>query len=84
MKETEKPVAPLPRKIAWWKIGLGILLILMEIKDRLLPDPNTPDILKATNADQQFGMDIATGIIFLFGLWLVFAGIRSAWARPSK
>jgi hypothetical protein len=56
----------------------------MEIKDRILPDPNTPDILKASNADQQFGMDIAAGIIFLFGLWLVFAGVRSAWARPSK
>jgi hypothetical protein len=84
MEETEKTVPPQPKRIVWWKVGLGILVILMEIKDRILPDPNTPDILKASNADQQFGMDIAAGIIFLFGLWLVFAGVRSAWARPSK
>jgi hypothetical protein len=56
----------------------------MEIKDRLLPDPNMPDVLKASNADQQLGMDIATGIICFVGLWLVFTGVRSAWTGPSK
>ena len=84
MEETDKAVPPKPKSIVWWKVGLGVLLILMEIKDRLLPDPNMPSVLKASNADQQLGMDIAAGIICLAGLWLIFSGVRSAWPRPSK
>ncbi|MGD0858162.1 MAG: hypothetical protein ABR912_02475 [Terracidiphilus sp.] len=84
MEETDKTVPPQPKRIVWWKVGVGAFLVLMEIKDRLLPDPNMPDVLKASNADQQLGMDIATGIICFVGLWLVFTGVRSAWTGPSK
>jgi hypothetical protein len=84
MDGTDGRNPPRPRRIAFWKLGLGAFLLIGQIKSLLFPDPNLPDALKASNPTQQLGM-VAVGVVLcVAGVWLLYSGIRSAWPRPPR
>ena len=56
-----------PEKPVWWKIIIGVVLILIEVKNHLFP---SADLLKANNAGEQVGMYIAMVAIIALGCWL--------------
>jgi len=57
----------------WWKVIIGMLLILVEVKNHILPSAN---LLKANNEGQQLCMYIAMVALIGLGCWLVYSGIK--------
>ena len=62
-----------PEKPVWWKIILGVVLLLIEFKNHVFPSAG---LLKASNAGEQVGMYIAMIAIIALGCWLVYSGIK--------
>ena len=60
-------------QLVWWKVIIGMLLILVEVKNHILPSAN---LLKANNEGQQLGMYIAMVALIGRGCWLVYSGIK--------
>jgi uncharacterized membrane protein YcjF (UPF0283 family) len=71
------------KKISWWKLAVGLILVLVEVKDWLTPDRDIPDALKASNATQQGVMYLVSCAIFLVGVGFIVAGIRAIWLNRS-
>lgn len=65
-------------KPVWWKVILGAVLVLNEINSRVNPAPN---MLKADNAAQQFGMNVTEVVIALIGCWLIYSGTKPLWNK---
>lgn len=70
--QTQKPV--------WWKVILGLLLILVEINSRIHPAPN---LLKASNPGEQVGMNATMLAIIAVGCWLVYSGVKPLWRKTQ-
>lgn len=71
-----------PRKISWWKLGLGLLLLLAGLRN--FDQRGVPVELLPSNETQWFGFFLATGVVLLLGLILVIAGLRHLWLdRPE-
>jgi len=68
--QVEKPI--------WWRIVVGSLLVIAEIKNHVAPAPN---LLKASNEAQQQGMYIASVAIILLGCWLIYSGVKPVWRK---
>ena len=49
----EKRMQPLAEKPIWWRIVVGSLLVILEVKNHIAPAPN---LLKASNEGEQVGM----------------------------
>jgi hypothetical protein len=84
MDRTEGTNPPRPRRIAFWKLGLGAFLLIGQIHSLLFPDPNLPDALKASNPTERLGMDVVSIVLCVAGVWLLYSGIRSAWQKLPK
>jgi uncharacterized membrane protein YcjF (UPF0283 family) len=80
-KEETKPQKPI--KISWWKLAVGLLLVLVEIKNWLTPNQNIPDALKASNETQQVAIFAVSFAIFLVGMGLIVVGLRAIWLQRS-
>ena len=61
------------QKAVWWKIIVGMSLIIIEIKNQLFPSAN---LLKANDVPKQLGMYVAMVAIVGVGCWLVYSGIK--------
>ena len=72
-----------PRRIQFWKLGLGLLLVFGEIKTLLTPDGDIPSELRYTSTTQQYSGYAVSAAILVVGILLVVSGVRSAWPRPS-
>ena len=70
-----------PKKISFWKLAVGLILVLAAIKNWLTPDESFPDVLKASNETQQQAAYAASIVIFLVGLGFVIAGVRALWPK---
>ena len=67
-----------PPKPVWWKVILGLVLIFVEINNHMHPASN---LLKADNAGEQAGMNVAAVIIIAVGCWLVYSGAKQVWRK---
>jgi len=72
-----------PIKISWWKLAVGLILVLIEVENCLTPDQNIPDALRASNETQQFAIYGVSIAIFLVGIGFIVAGIRAIWLKRS-
>jgi hypothetical protein len=72
-----------PIKISWWKLAVGLILVLIEVENWLTPDQNIPDALRASNETQQFAIYGVSIAIFLVGIGFIVAGIRAIWLKRS-
>lgn len=65
-------------KPIWWKVILGLVLVYTEIHNHASPAPN---LLRADNAAEQVGMNVAMIVIILVGCWLIYSGVRPLWRK---
>lgn len=77
----EPTISLKPQKPVWWRLIVGALLLYIEINNHLNPAPN---LLKASNADQQVGMNAMAIILVAIAIWLIVTGIRPIWRRKSN
>ena len=61
------------RKLIWWRIALGSVLVYTEIRNYLYPASN---LLRASDATEQVGLNAAMAAIACFGCWLVYSGVK--------
>jgi hypothetical protein len=81
MPESQENVPQKPVKISWWKVAVGLLLVLVEIKNWRTPNQEIPDALRASNETQQGAIYLVSWTIFLVGVGFIVAGIRAIWIR---
>jgi putative Mn2+ efflux pump MntP len=62
------------------RIAVGLILILIELKNCVLPDES---FFTADNADQQLGMNIVSVIVTAVGCWLIYSGFRMKDKNPK-
>jgi uncharacterized membrane protein YcjF (UPF0283 family) len=74
---------PKKRRLPWWKLALGLLLILAGIKN--LDHRNIPQDLIPSNETQWLGFYLATILFLVAGLLLVFFAVMRIWRdRPQS
>lgn len=83
MPENEGITPHKPIKISWWKVAVGLILVLVETKNWLTPNQDIPDALKASNETQQGAMYFVSCAVFLVGIGFIVAGIRALWLNRS-
>jgi len=77
-------ITPLkPLKISWWKVAIGLILVVAEIKNWLTPNQDIPDALKASNETQQGAIYFVSCVIFVVGIGFIVFGIRALWLNRS-
>jgi hypothetical protein len=70
-------------KVSWWKLAVGLILVVTEIKNWLTPNQDFPEALKAANETQQGTIFVVSCATFLVGLAFIVAGLRVLWLnRP--
>ena len=70
-----------PRKMSWWRIGLGGLLLVLGLKN--LDPRNIPAELLPSNNFQWFGFYLASAVFVGTGLFLIVAGLKRVRRRPT-
>jgi hypothetical protein len=83
MPEKDENTAQKPLRISWWKLAVGLVLVLIEVKNWLTPNQDFPDALKASNETQQGAIYLVSFAIFLVGIGFVIAGLRAIWLKRS-
>jgi hypothetical protein len=68
--QTEKPI--------WWRIVVGSLLVIIEVKNHIAPAPN---LLIASNVGQQAAMYGVMVAIIVLGCWLIYSGAKPVWRK---
>ena len=81
MPESQENTPHKPIKISWWKVAVGLLLVLVEIKNWLTPNQDIPVALRASNETQQGAIYLVSCTIFLVGVGFIVAGIRAIWLK---
>jgi len=69
-------------KISWWRLGLGLLLLLGGLKN--LDTHNIPSDLLPSNPTQWFGFYFITIVFLVGGLALIVTGFGRIRRRPSQ
>jgi uncharacterized membrane protein YcjF (UPF0283 family) len=83
MAEEETETGKRQPRISWWKLGLGLLLLLGGLKN--LGQRNIPVELMPSNETQWFGYFLATALFIVAGLFFMIAGLRHLWLnRPDR
>jgi hypothetical protein len=72
------------RKISWWKVAVGVVLVFGSINGIFFADPRIPEVLKTSNESQQSGAFLAMAVLFILGLGFLVAGLRSLWLEPKE
>jgi uncharacterized membrane protein YcjF (UPF0283 family) len=83
MPGNDEAAPPRPLKISWWRVAVGLILVLVEIKNWLTPNQDFPDALRASNETQQGAIYLVSCVIFLVGIGFIVAGLRSLWLKRS-
>ena len=74
----EKRMQPQAEKPIWWRIVVGSLLVIIEVKNHIAPAPN---LLKASNEGEQVGMYVGMVAIIVLGCWLIYSGTKPVWRK---
>lgn len=74
MQETEQAVAPKQKRVTFWRLGFGSILLLLGLKN--LDQRNVPAELIPSNLTEWFGFYLTTAAIILTGIWLLITGVR--------
>ena len=61
------------KKIIWWKIIVGALLVYIELKHFLFPAARA---LQPDNSTQAVTMVVVEFALLLLGAWLIFSGAK--------
>jgi hypothetical protein len=69
------------RKVVWWKILVGFLIVYGDAKAALFPDD--PAFLQPSNPDQAVGMKIAMLLIGGLGIFFLFWGLIGERAKQD-
>ncbi len=77
-----KPVKP--RRVIWWRLIVGLYMVINSTRMLFLPDPNVPEVLKASNETQQISMNAVSVILGALGIWLVISGIMPVLRQRDK
>jgi len=83
MPENEEETPRKPVNKSSWKLAVGLILVLVEIKNWLTPNQDIPDALKASNETQQSAIFLVSCVIFLVGIGFIVSGIRAIWLNRS-
>jgi hypothetical protein len=79
--DEESPSKPI--KIGWWKVAVGLVLVVVEIKNWRTPNQDLPDALRASNETQQGAIYFVSCVIFVVGIGFIVVGLRALWLRRS-
>ena len=74
----EKRMQPQAEKPIWWRIVVGSLLVIIEVKNHIAPAPN---LLKASNEGEQVGMYVVMVALIVLGCWLIYSGAKPVWRK---
>jgi hypothetical protein len=80
MPERNETPLKKPRKVVWWKLGAGLLLLMLAIADFLSGE--YPE-LKPVNSGEAVGYYGAASLMLVAAVWLIVAGIQAIWLRPE-
>jgi hypothetical protein len=83
MPESDENIPRKPVKISWWKLAVGLLLVIVEIKNWLTLHQEIPDALKTSNETQQGAIYLTSCAIFLVGIGFIIAGVRALWLKRT-
>ena len=64
---------PKPKRLTFWQLGLGLILLLLGLKNLA---PEIPAELKPRNLGEAVGYYGFTAAVIIFGLYLIVVGIR--------
>jgi hypothetical protein len=68
--------------MSWWRLGLGLLLLLAGLKN--LDTRNIPADLLPSNPTQWFGFYSITTVFLVGGLLLIVTGVGRISCRPPQ
>jgi hypothetical protein len=68
------------RKVVWWKLGAGLILLPLAVADFL---PGRSPELKPVNSGEAVGYYGAASLMLVAAVWLIVAGIQAIWPRPE-
>jgi hypothetical protein len=67
----------LPKPV-WWKVILGLVIIYVAVDSYINPAPN---MLRANNQSEEFGMFVGAIVTVTLGIWLVYSGAKPFWRK---
>jgi len=70
-----------PKKVGFWKIGVGAILLLLGLLNFL---PSSSNALRPNNAGETTGYFLITVVILLLGLFFVIFGLKNLWLSPAE
>jgi uncharacterized membrane protein len=73
---------PARGKVSFWRLGLGLLLIFIALKN--FDTGNIQPDLMPSNQTQWLGYYAVTLVFLIGGLVLVFFGIHKLWHKPPQ
>jgi hypothetical protein len=73
---------PKRRRVSWWRIGLGLLLLFGGLKN--LNVQGIPAPLLPANEGEWFGYYLAAGAFTIAGLFFLVIGISRVARRPQS
>ena len=50
--ETDGNAPQRPMKVSWWKLAVGLILVVVEVRNWLTPEQDIPIALRASNETQ--------------------------------
>jgi hypothetical protein len=74
MQEAEKISPQKPKRITFWRLGFGGILLLLGLKN--LDQRNIPADLVPSNLTQWFGFYLVTFTFIVAGTGLLIAGVQ--------
>jgi len=78
----ERPQKPI--KSSAWKLVIGLVLVINQVRVWLTPDRDIPAILQYSNDTQRLAGNATQFLIFLIGIWLIADWLRALWLKPKQ
>jgi hypothetical protein len=81
MNENQKSDLPKSKKIPFWRLGFGLILLLGAARGYLAPGP---ELNPPTNSAEKQGQDAGKVILLLGGAWLILTFIHSTTKKSDQ
>ena len=73
-----------PNKSGAWKLVVGLVLVINQVRIWLIPDRDFPAVLHYSNGTQRLAGKATQFLIFLVGIWLIVDWARALWLKPKQ